>query len=403
MKRFMRMRGHRWWLIAVASLTAAAVTAGCGSSNKAASGTSKAAATSSAGTTSTGAESSSTSAAAASGVPANLAAQVATLEKAPTKLALTTPLPKAPPKGTMIWMNCDVPACTIIGDGVKAGVEAAGWTFKEINYVSANPATLTSALTQALAQHPTAVTLSGIPPTDGWSSVIPAYKKAGIPIIPTFLGPTPLTSTVVANPGGPADRYQDGVNMAKWFIVDSKGKGIALLQRLDGFPILAQWANGFQATVSKDCKACKITTLKSTIADATGGSIPGTIVPALESNPSATYMISADLEFLDGLPSLMKAANLTGKVKVAGATPDLTGEKLIENGTWTAATPQKDTLGGELAADVAFREAEHIPIPKADDGPITSQILLKGGPWTPAQSFTIPNYQAQLDKLWKVK
>src|SRR2546425_9337721 len=57
------------------------------------------------------------------------AEKLVSVEVPPTRITLTTPLPKAPPKGLMVWMNCDIPACTVIGNGVRAGVTAAGWRF----------------------------------------------------------------------------------------------------------------------------------------------------------------------------------------------------------------------------------------------------------------------------------
>jgi ribose transport system substrate-binding protein len=330
------------------------------------------------------------------------AAKLVSVEAPPTKITLTTPLPKAPPKGLMVWMNCDIPACTVIGNGVKAAVIAAGWKFAIETYTSANPATLTAAMTRALALHPSAVTLSGIPAADGWASVEPAYKAAGVPIIPMFLGPTQLNSTVIANVGGPPARQTTAVTMAEWFIANSGGKGNALLQRVDGFPIVKVWSDTFESTVKAECSQCTVTDLSNTIADASDGGIVPSIIPDLVSHPQINYLFG-DLEFYDGLPAAMKAANLTGKVKVAGETPDIIGEDYLKQGVFSAATPAGNNYAGWLAADAAFRYIMHLPIPAADSGYLPYQLLFPNTTFTVNPGYTMPtDYPQQFEALWKV-
>ena len=372
-----------------ASLAACLIASACSSSgNSASTGN---------GSSASGADSASAAADAAAAE-----AKLAPVKVAPTKITLTTPLPSKPAPGTMVWMNCDIPACTVIGNGVKAAVEAAGWTFKTENYKSSDPATLTSALQRALGEHPTAVSLSGISPTAGWSSVVPAYKSANVPIIPMFLGPTQLDSTIVANVGGPPAREEPAKTMARWFIADSGGKGEALLQRVDGFPVVKVWADTFKATVQAECKACKVDELSNTIADATSGNIVPTIIPKLKSNPSIKYVFG-DLEFYDGLPSAMSAAGLTGKVKVAGQTPDVTGENYLKQGVFAAATPAGNNYAGWLTADVAFRIAAKLPIPAADQGSMPYQLLLPDTDFNINAGYDKPSdYPEQFKALWKI-
>ncbi|MBS1676359.1 MAG: substrate-binding domain-containing protein [Actinobacteria bacterium] len=402
----MQMKHSRWpvWALVAGVLAAVAMlAAGCGGGSGSSSAESTTSSESS-GSETSGSESSGTETVSNDPVVAEAAEKVEELSKPPTEITLKKPLPEAPPKGTMIWMNCDVPACTVIGTGVKEGVEAAGWKYETENYESADPATLTAALKRALAKNPTAVSLSGIPPSAGWSSVIPEYKAAGIPIVAISLGPTELEETLIANTAGPPDRQLAGENMAYWFIAESNGEGKALLQRLDGFPILKVWADAFEETVKEKCEKCQLETLDSTIADATEGTIPQSIVPALQSHPENEYLISADLEFLDSLPSLMQAAGLADKIKIAGATPTIVGQKAIKAGTWNAATPAHFTIAGWAAADAAFRDAMGLPVPAEDNGALPQQLLLTENEWTPEASFEQPtDYREQFEKLWQLK
>lgn len=378
-------RKNRWMIALPGLLAAALLTAACGSDSS--------------GGDSAGGKVDQTQAAADTKAAQAI---VDTLLKPATAITQTEKLAAAPAKGTMIWMNCDVPACQVIGDGVKAGVEAAGWTFDTETYQSADPATLTAALKRALDKNPTAVSLSGIPPEAGWSAVIPDYEAAGVPIVTTFLGPTKLNDTVIVNAGGPPARYADGVNMAHWFIADSKGQGRALLQRLDGFPILKEWADGFETTVKDECAGCSLETLSNTIADGTGGKIVSTIIPALRKDDSLKYLVSADLEFLDALPAQMDAAGLKDTI-VIGATPTVTGQQAILDGTWAAATPAPFAMAGWVAADAAFRYAAGVPVPDADNGPLPTQLLTPDGDWTVNPTYDQPaDYPEQFKTLWNV-
>jgi ribose transport system substrate-binding protein len=301
----------------------------------------------------------------------------------------------------MIWMNCDIPACTVIGNGVKAGAEAGGWKYSTENYQSSDPATLSAALLRALKEHPTAVSLSGIAPTAGWSSVIPAYAKAGVPIIPTFLGDLTLSKTLIALVGGPPARETTAKTMADWFISDSGGKGHALLQRVDGFPVVKVWADTFEQTVKAECSACKVTDLSNTIADATSGGIVPSIIPKLRGDTSINYLFG-DLEFYDALPAAMKSAGLTGKVKVAGQTPDVTGLNYLKQGVFSAATPAGNNYAGWLVADAAFRYQQHLAVPATDQGPLPYQLYLPTTQFSMDAGYDKPvDYPAQFKKLWK--
>jgi ribose transport system substrate-binding protein len=190
--------------------------------------------------------------------------------------------------------------------------------------------------------------------------------------------------------------------MARWFIADSGGKGHALLQRVDGFPIVKVWSDTFASTVAAECSECKITTLSNTIADASNGGIVSSIIPQLVGNPSINYLFG-DLEFYDGLPAAMKAANLTGKVKVAGETPDIIGEDYLKQGVFSAATPAGNNYAGWLAADAAFRYIMHLPIPAADSGYLPYQLLFPNTTFTVNPGYTMPtDYPQQFEALWKV-
>jgi ribose transport system substrate-binding protein len=325
---------------------------------------------------------------------------------APTTITQTEALPKAPPTGKkVIWMNCDLPVCSLIGGGVKAAATAAGWTFAQINYQGADPATLTAGMNRALQEQPTVVVNSGIPPEAGWSSVIPAYKKAGVPIIAAYIATAAdqLPQGVIANVGGPPVFDEYAKLVANWFIADSNGQGKALIQRVDAYPILKTYADDLVKYIKAGCAKCDVSTqVQNTAADAASNNIVPTVVSALKRDPSLTYLLPCDLEFFDGLPSAMAAAGLS-HVKVAGQNPTLEGLSLIQSGKFAMAPQHPNEEAGWVIMDAAFHNAMGLAVPAGDNGPLPTQLLLPGGNFETQKFQDTPlDYPAQFKKLWQL-
>ena len=168
---------------------------------------------------------------------------------APTTIPLTTPLTSAPPKGkTIVYLQCEVAQCKEGGEGVQQATSALSWTLKTIPFKSTDPATLNSAFQQALQLKPLAVIIAGIPEVL-WKGQEAAYKAAGIPIIPFFVGPIDLSSTVIANIGNLNDNAYFGKVLADWFIVDSHSAGHALVANVPAYQVLTSVSDAFEKEV----------------------------------------------------------------------------------------------------------------------------------------------------------
>lgn len=371
--------------LAGAMLAAAALLAACSTSSS--SGSSAA---SSSGTSSGG----------SSSEVAKAQAFVKKYEQVPTGIPTTTPLKSKPPTGkTIVFMHCtDVSQCTDIGTGLQAATAAVGWTLKEIDYQSANPATLVSALQQGLQYHPVAAIVTGIP-SAAWSSELAAYKQAGVPIIEGYTA-DPLGNGIIANVGGTPYTTLVGQIIANWVIADSGGKANIVSYQVPDFPVLAAFDKGFTDTIDSGCSACKITPVTGTIAQATSGQGPSQIVSALQRDPSANYVVTDDATWIDGLPSALSAAGL--HVKVAGESGDVQALTAVKNGTEHAFTGLATIPGAWTMLDAALRYVEGMPVP-AEDAQLPVQLLTKNVPFTVANSYNLPaNYEELWKTLWKV-
>ena len=155
---------------AAAGLVAAGlVLVACGSDNKTSSTTAAATTaapdTSAAATTAapgTSAEAATTVAAGSGMASADAMARVDTFRKAVETLPFNEPV-KVEKGKKLFYVQCSVPVCAEIAIGIKAAVEAAGWTFATASHQD-TPDTVASAFDAAIAAKPDVVTrVSGSP------------------------------------------------------------------------------------------------------------------------------------------------------------------------------------------------------------------------------------------------
>ena len=327
--------------------------------------------------------------------------QVIAAMKAPSALGVTVPLKTKPPSGkTVVFLQCDVPQCAVIESGVAAAAHAIGWKLHVINFQNANPATLVSGMQEALQYKPVAVALTGLPESS-WSSVIPAYKAAGVSIVAMAQGPDTINSTVISNPAGIPDNQVSGQMIANWFIADSKGEGHALVVSVPAFPILQAASAATASTIQSKCSACKVTTLAVTLTEVGDNGVVPAIVSAIRKDPSIKYVLSSEGAFTAGLPSALTAAGISG-VKLAGEAPSLQDMQALQTGTEYAWAPTAFTYEGWLFIDSAARHLEGMPI-TAGDGGLPNQLMTKANVGTPSATLNAPsNFPALFENLWHV-
>src|ERR1700728_868956 len=299
-------------------------------------------------------------------------AAVAKAEATPTKIGVTTPLRKKAPTGkTIAYLQCDVDTCVNQRQGMEAATKAIGWTLKVIPFALANPATLITAMNQALQYNPVAVYFTSLPYAT-WSSEVPVYAKAGVALIPGFIGPGPIDQTVIANIEGPTPVTQPGTAeagswLADWIISNSDGHADTLFQSIPGLEVLAAYQSGFTSTYKKNCPTCKLTIVDFTTAQATASAMNSVTESRLQTNPGIHYVVADNGSFVDGLPSVLKTAGLTD-VKIVGESPGPEQSEGVKTGNpqfgpWVG---QAQIYSGWLAVDIALRHLEGMSFAPSD-------------------------------------
>jgi len=383
-----RVRG----LAAIFGMLAVALSlAACGSSSSSSSSSSGAS-----GSTATNASSSS-----GSGSVASANAALAAYKSLPTKINITTPLKSAPPAGkTIVMLGTNNPSNVIIQQGMQKLAQTAKWNYSLVTYDPANPGTFTQAITTALAKHPQYLAEAGLPLT---ASQLQTVKNAGAKWILDSVYPVSVKDPVIGQVDAYAQDALMGKIVADYFISDSGGKGNAVIEHVPSYPILDGFTTGFGNEVKAKCPNCKTTTANITIPDLVAGKAPSTLVSALRQNSDANYLVFDDGPFADGITSALAAAGLKDKVKVIGEAADQAGIAALKNGTetaWTGFDPAYQALEN---MDIAFRDAEGMPVPVDQEAQQPTQLLTKDTIGSTSNWAAPADAQAQFLKLWHLQ
>ncbi len=390
-RREARPRARGYAAIAGALALALALAA-CGSSSSSSSSTSSTPAASSG--------SSSTAASSGSGASGAATAALAPYKAAPTSINISTPLKSAPPSGkTIVMLGTNNPSNVIIQQGLAKLAQMAHWNYSLVTYDPANPGTFTQAETTALAKHPQYLVEAGLPLT---ASQLAMAKNAGAKWILDSVYPVSVTDPVIGQVDAYAQDALMGKIVADYFVSDSGGKGNAVIEHVPAYPILDGFTTGFANEVKAQCPACKTSTTNITIPDLVAGKVSSDLVSALRSNSSANYLVFDDGPFADGVTSALSAAGLNGKVKIIGEAADQAGVAALKTGqeaAWTGFDPGYQAYED---MDIAFRQAEGMPIPLAQEAQQPTQLLTKDTVGSTTNWSAPSDAQAQFLKIWHI-
>jgi len=238
----------------------------------------------------------------------------APLTEAPAQINVKTPLDQAPTPGkTFFWLQCELPICAKIGEGVKAGVAAAGWDLETLVFKGSDPG---AGVESALQRKPDVIGITGIP-SAAIAPQLAAAAAAGIPVVTCAPGPEEPSaetySAICSQTTGP-----DGENLARWAIQDSGGKAHMVMVTIPSFPSLQTTVDGLNDTAAQYCPGCSTGELDVTLEDLAGGQVASKLVAYLQTHPETNYVVFnfGDLEI--GVPEALKAAGFEDKVKLIG-------------------------------------------------------------------------------------
>ena len=331
-------------------------------------------------------------------------AAVATALQTADKLPITTPLKSKPAPGkTLAYLRCDATSCTDFNDALNIATAAVGWKLKTLTFKNSDPSTLISAMQDALRFSPTAVVLPGVDPKL-WSTVVPAYEKAKVPLITLTITGLPKLSSPLVPIGGDTYIAKQGEVLANWFIDDSKGKGNALLMNLPLFPLFNSMKAAFENTVKKGCGGCRLKHLDITYPQLLNQQINPAVISELRKTRSINYVIALSGTWVEGLAGQLQASGLTNQITIGAALARQDNMADLLAGKAKVFTSQAEYVQAWMALDAALRLAEGSPVSLDlyEQGPAI-QVLTKENVGAPSASWDSPkDYAQQFKQLWHV-
>ena len=319
----------------------------------------------------------------------------------PTKINQVIPLSGTVPKDKLyVFLECELPQCVEIGVGALEAAKAIGWQTKVIKWNTADLQTVLTAMDEALALKPAAVTLTGIP-QELWADREAAFEAAGAMIIPIAVADLKLSKTVPMGAAMKADYVADGKLVGNWFIADSNAEGKALVADVPAYPVLTAHGTGFKEAVAAGCKKCTVTSLEVTVPQLAKGEFVPSVISALQKDSSIKYVITTNGAFIDGLSAALDAAGMKD-IKVAGGSATINNLAALDTGTEHAWAGEAIHMDGWIAIDIAARALLGMDI-EDSGGRRTQQLFIKGNVGTPTLSLDKPdNFRDEFKKLWGV-
>ncbi len=311
-----------------------------------------------------------------SSVVAAAKADVAKWSKTPG-IGITAALKHTPPKGkTLEYLQCSVPVCAQIGDGMAAAAKALGWKFKREIFDIAQPASLISLANQAAADPPSFLALTTFP-TTLFKAAVAKLKAEHVPIIvgsDSVDKPQGAANDIYGNIASDPSEANAGTRKANWVIADSHGTGtLAHFSSSDIATTNAETA-ALKTGMAK-CSGCHLDVIDIPSTQIAAGAVPQTVVSYLQAHPTVGYISFSYGDMTAGVDAALKAAGLLGKVKYVGVTPTLL-----------------------KFADVAARIASGTPVVPTPLLPL--QWLTQNSISTPIQLYEPAGYQKAFKKLW---
>lgn len=255
----------------------------------------------------------------------------------PNEMTVTEPLPSAPEKKSVAFVNCQLPACQINNQYFETAIDALGWDSTIINYDFAAPGT---AFQQAIDSGVDYIATSGVALAQIEEQVT-AAKDAGIPIFECYSTDVPAgeENNLYAQCAGLLGTQATADTMANWIIDDSGGEANVLLVTIRDFPILVAQEDAANKAFSDRCSGCTVDALSATIDDLGAGEIPQQVASYVQSNPDVDYVWFLFSNVSIGVSDALSSAGLLEGRNLVGTQAELPQLQEIAAGTnraWTA-------------------------------------------------------------------
>lgn len=331
-------------------------------------------------------------------------AATAQQEPEPSKIGISEPLPKAPPKGkSVVLVQCNLSICESWDPAMEASAEALGWTFKTATFTQGGDPGPT--ITQAIQEKPDYIVVMAV----AEALIKPQLAEAHAADIPVIGCSIPEAASPKGYAAVCLQSLVEGTEKAaKWAIADSGEDAHFLVVNIPESPPLAQEDEWFEQELASACGSCSSELLELAFADLESGAIPNKVVAALQNNPEINYIYYGFTDIATGVGAALKGAGLS-QVKQIGNNATEASIKGITTGEQTAWAGAGQPSLGALMLDAPARLSVGMKLtPKYLEEFGASPFYLVSS--KEAAEALAPNYywpgptefQKQFEELWQL-
>ncbi|HXN60350.1 MAG TPA: substrate-binding domain-containing protein [Acidimicrobiales bacterium] len=331
---------------------------------------------------------------------------LAELQTRPAKITNTTPVGKAIPKGkNIIWIVCNIPACSATTPPLQAMAKALDWNLQVI-VQDGTAAGVAAAYAQAVREKPDGV-IGGGDPEALFAPELAQLKAEGVPVVQEAISDPPGNGIDAVIEGPPTSAVH-GRLLALEVVGSSHGPA-NVLWATSTFPVLAPLLNGYPAgsggfapTLKKLCPDCKYSSLVIP-ANSLATQAPSLVVSYLRAHPSINYVVGAFGDVVSGLPAALAAAGLANRVKVVTFSQNPEVDTYLKDG-------QISALVGDVPFEVDAQAMDTLARIftgekyEANQNDLPQWIITKKTVPSTTEYFPlVAGYLAQYEALWGLR
>ncbi|CAB4769251.1 MAG: substrate-binding domain-containing protein [Actinobacteria bacterium] len=342
-------------------------------------------------------------------------ARIAEFSKTPTDLGLTEAIKSIPKGAKVVYVQCSVPVCASIGEGIKAATEAIGGEYVAIAHQDTAD-TVQAAFQQAIQANPTMVMTSGNP-REWFADELKQLNDKNIPVVGWSIPEAYKTDGFAANLVTGDDYWFNGVLFADYVTAKTEGKGNVLFITIPQFPVLGIEMQGFKDEIALVCPDCKVHYDEVTVPDLIAGKHISTLIADLQADPSVNFIVTGFGDMIIGLPDALAGAGVGAGVPIISQAGTPLNYAMIAAGQQEADMALPTSFLGWRAVDAGLRAlnaqdtgvfaarplttfADHANVAIAG---VPLQILTKGALTDPAVAWPgIEGFEAAFKALWGV-
>jgi ABC-type sugar transport system substrate-binding protein len=320
-----------------------------------------------------------------------------------TQIPVTVKLKAKPPTGKKLyWLEGNIQSIAPITGGFQSAAKAVGWDLTTITYDPSDPQGPNAAMQQAVDAGANFIAISGQPIT-AFETALAAAKGKNIPVFTMFgENESDASKGIIAVVGGLNTTASNAQNLADYMIADSKGAGKFLLVNLPDFTVLQYAEKQTTDWIDKNCTSCTYDKLETTIADLTGGNVPGQIVSYLQAHTDITNVNVAIGDLGTGLPEALAAAGLADKVHISGGVPNVDQMQSLIDKTSDAWKALPRVSAAWMMVDAMARYDQGMDT-TVDEVVAPAPIFTQDNVPKPAADYQgVPGFEDQWKALWGV-